>query len=500
MKYLKKYILIAAVIVTVPLWQSCSDFLEEKSQSEVIPTTTDDFSEFLIGNGYPDRYAPDYSFVSLLDDDMDVDLNATVEVWDQTIGEWGAYVTKNSFLSSSSSMTYAAFYQWQPTMSDYDGYGEANSIVETSYKSFYQKITGCNAVLDGIDEARGTDESRARVKAEALALRALYYFQLVNIFGDPYNYNPEALGVPLKLDAAISDAGIPRSTVRQAYEEVIVPDLEEACRLTDNIKINFKDYHINQPAMHILLSRVYLFMEKYDKCIEHATKAFSQGAVLSDIQQLIDNKKLSNADPFSYVSNNEILFLYGPGAVSSGFYPYDPGRYVPALRNLYDSENDLRVTLYNFPVNSYDYITIPHGGQLSQMIRTAEAYLNRAEAKALSGDVSGALRDLNDLRRTRIKNYQNASYSGDELLSQIRDERRKEFCYQGFRWFDLRRYGMPELRHEFLQAEGQPIVYYILRKNDPLYTVPLPTSLSQQNRELQQSSNRSEPNREPVNN
>ena len=67
MKYLKKYILIAAVIVTVPLWQSCSDFLEEKSQSEVIPTTTDDFSEFLIGNGYPDRYAPDYSFVSLLD-------------------------------------------------------------------------------------------------------------------------------------------------------------------------------------------------------------------------------------------------------------------------------------------------------------------------------------------------------------------------------------------------------------------------------------------------
>lgn len=32
---------------------SCGDFLEEESQSEVIPKTTSDFSELLLGTGYP---------------------------------------------------------------------------------------------------------------------------------------------------------------------------------------------------------------------------------------------------------------------------------------------------------------------------------------------------------------------------------------------------------------------------------------------------------------
>ena len=48
---------------------SCSDFLEEQSQSEVIPKTTADFSELLLGAGYPDHYGPNLSFLEYLDDD-----------------------------------------------------------------------------------------------------------------------------------------------------------------------------------------------------------------------------------------------------------------------------------------------------------------------------------------------------------------------------------------------------------------------------------------------
>ena len=31
-------------------------------------------------------------------------------------------------------------------------------------------------------------------------------------------------------------------------------------------------------------------------------------------------------------------------------------------------------------------------------------------------------------------------YSGEELVDEIRNERRKELCLEGHRWFDLRRY------------------------------------------------------------
>ena len=51
------------------LFGSCGDFLEEESQSEVIPKSASDFSELLIGSGYPDNYGPDFSWVEFLDDD-----------------------------------------------------------------------------------------------------------------------------------------------------------------------------------------------------------------------------------------------------------------------------------------------------------------------------------------------------------------------------------------------------------------------------------------------
>ena len=41
---------------------SCGDFLEEESQSEVIPKTTSDFSELLLGAGYPDESTPNFSY------------------------------------------------------------------------------------------------------------------------------------------------------------------------------------------------------------------------------------------------------------------------------------------------------------------------------------------------------------------------------------------------------------------------------------------------------
>ena len=56
-----------------------------------------------------------------------------------------------------------------------------------------------------------------------------------------------------------------------------------------------------------------------------------------------------------------------------------------------------------------------------------------------------------------------------ELLAEIRKERYVELCYEGHRWFDLRRYGMPSISHDYKARPNLSWVTYTLREKDPLY-------------------------------
>ena len=130
------------------------------------------------------------------------------------------------------------------------------------------------------------------------------------------------------------------------------------------------------------------------------------------------------------------------------------------------------------------------------MIRTAEAFLNRAEAKVLAeaSDTEGALKDLNELRRHRILGYQDVSITDPTLLlEEIRNERRLELCFEGHRWYDLRRYGMPAIYHDFRTSLANPLLRYTLQEKDPLYTLPFPSVVVDNNVLLEQNVSALEP-------
>ena len=82
------------------------------------------------------------------------------------------------------------------------------------------------------------------------------------------------------------------------------------------------------------------------------------------------------------------------------------------------------------------------------VLRTAEAYLNLAEAAACLGNeyTTEALNAYNTIRERRLANYtEDRSLTGKDLVEAIRLERRLELCFEGHRWFDLRRYMVNEL-------------------------------------------------------
>ena len=118
-------------------------------------------------------------------------------------------------VGTSNAITQFPIYSWQPTLADYDGYDSEINVTarSTTYAQFYSKILGCNAVLDYIDEAIGTQQEINHIKAEALSVRALLYFWLVNLYGEPYTENPQAAGVPLKLSSSVEEVSVPRVTV-----------------------------------------------------------------------------------------------------------------------------------------------------------------------------------------------------------------------------------------------------------------------------------------------
>ena len=125
------------------------------------------------------------------------------------------------------------------------------------------------------------------------------------------------------------------------------------------------------------------------------------------------------------------------------------------------------------------------------LFRTAEAYLNLAEAAACSGDESTARTALNALRLKRMAHigYISVELSGSELVTFIRDERRRELCLEGHRWFDLRRYMVNE-KYPFVKTirnsytifqdddwgDKEPVETRVfeLKENDDAYTLPIP--------------------------
>ena len=176
------------------------------------------------------------------------------------------------------------------------------------------------------------------------------------------------------------------------------------------------------------------------------------------------------------------------------------------------SEDDLRLT--NYFKNTIGNQTRPTNKQYSvytpikwtknsatvyaNALRISEAYLNRAEAFAELGNTNKALADLNELRENRMKpGTPPLAVDEDGIVATVRKERRRELAFEGFRWFDLRRYGCPPLTHTYSSKENEGAGDVFELKEKGSYVLPIPKSERERNTEIEIFDR---PNSEPVNN
>ena len=469
------------------LLTGCNDFLSVSMKDEVRPQTVDDLESLLLGEAYPHNK---YQKIDLLTDDMQCNPMSPNREGGQIeeLTQWEPYYC----------------WSWDPVEMPSFGFWEF----------YYEKIIGCNVVLDHLPDVSGEEKAKAFLKGQSLTLRAYYYLLLVNYFGLPYNYgNPkENLGVPLKLNSGVRDEYFTRNTVQEVYER-IEEDLLEGNRLMSENKMPASAYEVSDLMAKALLSRMYLYMEKYEDAIYWANEVLSEKADLLSLKDLSWAQGEMDYDDgikgvYSTDISPEIIWVHEGNSDQyitwSGLYPvYTVSN---SLLNTYDEEEgmayDLRKKIFRRHSNK-------EGGKLSYIcrsmddyqlgIRTAEVYLNRSEAYIHQYKESGneefrtnALEDLNHLRRFRYDThsfpYKEITYEKAEDLEEFcKQERRRELCFEEFhRWFDLRRYGMPEIAHTFIgSSEIEQTV--VLKAQSPRYVLPIPEIVLDANPRLQQN-------------
>ena len=133
------------------------------------------------------------------------------------------------------------------------GLEESNGIIRNFWKATFFPLENCNSLIQNVSATDIISESqKAKYLGEAYFLRAYYYFQGVQLFGD----------IPLKTEPTVdlNTVKIPRSPKEDIYNQ-IVEDLKKAEQ--SGLDWSDKTGHVSMGAIKTLLAKVYLTMAGY---------------------------------------------------------------------------------------------------------------------------------------------------------------------------------------------------------------------------------------------
>ncbi|NBW36739.1 MAG: RagB/SusD family nutrient uptake outer membrane protein [Cytophagia bacterium] len=312
----------------------------------------------------------------------------------------------------------------------------ANSDVANMWIAAYATINTVNNVLSALNVVN--EEDRDQVEGEALFLRGLSYFELIQFFAQPYSAGGAAtnLGVPIRLvEDRNSTRPVGRATVQQVYD-LIIDDLTTAESQLAEGPVSGK---ATAEAAAAVLSRVYLQMANYTEARDAADRAISSGNYeLVDRIDLCFEGPTTSEDifniPVSEVDgvNNMVTFF-----AASAFGGRGDIEVQDSHLNLYES-GDERLDLFYIDPSTDDIRTGKWTNQFGnvKIIRLAEMYLTRAECNVRLGTSVGDS-PLNDVNL--IRERAGLTPLGAVTLADILNERRLELAHEGQRLHDAKR-------------------------------------------------------------
>lgn len=313
-----------------------------------------------------------------------------------------------------------------------------NVITVDAYQGIYKAINSANSVIESIGNVSDpllTEAEKNKILGEAYFIRALGYFDLARGWG----------GVQLQLKPTTDLSalkGIKRSSLSETYDQVLSDlELAESLLSEDTSTRN----RAQKSTALALRARLHLYREQWDDAEKYATLILSNSkySLIKPFKTFFTSPFLSSESVFelSFSTNDKNSYwnLWYPSTVGGQFTlkPSDP--LIEKLNN--PNIGGTRQTIIAGTGNTVYgvlYNTISSSTDPSYVIRIAELYLIRAEARAKKSnpDLQGALEDLNAVRsRADVPAFE--SLNKADIIQAVEDENSIEFAFESHRWFDL---------------------------------------------------------------
>jgi len=378
----------------------------------------------------------------------------------------------------------------------------SNPFLTAVYQRLSLSVTYANDFI-GLTNGN-SDPDVQRYNAEARFLRALAYYWLMDLFGNP-PFTTEADGV---------GKYYPQQIQRAELFNYVVGELKD---IEDQLGEPGSSYpQADQGAAWMLLARVYLNAEVYTGTAKWAeAKEYCDKVIASSAYELADDYRRNFSANNGYnQGNHEMIFaweqdgIYTQGYVGTTFliesssdavyvraedyhglisntnwngnrarkdfldimidtltvYDGDPidltdvhfaqspdkRVYLKQKKNLNipspSASGDYGVGVYKFTARNHDGTPAANYNPAFActdfpIFRLADAYLMRAEAAFRTGDAAGAVADINLVRERAFGNTSGNITAGDVTAQFILDERAREFYYEAQRRTDLIRFG-----------------------------------------------------------
>lgn len=374
---------------------------------------------------------------------------------------------------------------------------------EHIWNNYYTHIGYFNTYIDVMaDSDDCTPEQRHQLCGEIHIHRAFYFFKLLQFFA-PYTSDKDGIPVYLHTGNEVVGIPMPRKSHTEVYQ-TILDDLHKAkAMLEETAPSSTFNVVYNERYLNNFLAEVYWFKAEspakestdYENVLQYAMQA-SAGIESSTPLTTIDlKKKLSGTydetpNLFLAASNNfgSLSPIYGSpwGMEPTGM------RFSKELLDILESE-DIRYDVLIKPGSDGIMHTAEWpGGNLPSVSKKGtyylfeieNAYLIAIEAHYRLGNESTALQMLNTFKS--LRNAPPVDVSGESLLDEIVNERRKEFAgAREYRWLDLKRYGKTTINrtlHFFNQDRN-----ILIEPNGYHYALPIPFRELQENPHISQN-------------
>ncbi len=322
------------------------------------------------------------------------------------------------------------------------------SRISNVYEVHYEGIMSASRLIEAVPEIEDSRSNLLRaIEGEARVIRALLYFQLVQIYAQDYTYTPAAshLAVPYyDLPLGVFER-LPRATVSEVYDQII-EDLEAARSLlnTENVRSGDSRYWVRPGIAEALLSRIYLFQGRWQLAIDAGNQARSLLSFdLLTADSYVENWTEGQYSEALWVLDQSYRQATGLNAVFGSGDSARAQTFV-VTQELFDSyaQDDERRQLYEVSeslIFSRKYPFEPNTTQPKLIIRASEVLLNQAEAHAHLGQLTEAENLMREVLLQSQSNPELPSGSDSEWLAFIADERAKELALEGMAFWDIRR-------------------------------------------------------------